>query len=259
MNPDLFSNHDIEQAVKLEYDGFRDGERVPRVEDIGIIPMDGDGDFRSEESVALLEQADIVVTNPPFSLFREYVAQLMDHEKQFLILGNVNALTYIDFFPRFRDEQVWFGPSIKSGDRIFGVPDHYPLNAANAWHDENGNNFIRVKGVRWFTNLDHDSRHEEMVLYREYSPDRYPEYDNYHAIEVCPTDAIPCDYGGIMGVPITFMDKYNPDQFEIVGMDYEVQAGPLGHIAKAQWNGRLDRGYVNGQRKYSRVFIQRRA
>ena len=216
-NPDLFSRHDCERAIKLEYDGFRDGDVVPRAEDIGITPLDGDGDFRSPECIEILKQADIVVTNPPFSLFRDYVAQLMDYDKKFLIIGNMNAVTYKDFFPLMRDNKVWFGPSIKSGDRTFGVPDHYPLDAATAWIDEGGNRFIKVKGVRWYTNLDHDKRHEELILYRTYTPEDYPTYDNYDAIVVSKTNEIPMDWVGAMGVPITFLDKYNPDQFEIIG------------------------------------------
>jgi len=172
-NPALFSRHDCERAIKLEYDGFRDGDVVPRVEDIGITPLDGDGDFRSQECIDILKQADIVVTNPPFSLFREYVAQLMEHGKKFLIIGNMNAITYKEIFPLIRENKLWFGPSISSGDRKFGVPEHYPLNAATSGIDETGQRFVRVKGVRWYTNLDHKKRHEDLILYRRYSPEDY--------------------------------------------------------------------------------------
>ncbi len=178
----------------------------------------GNGDFRSKECIELLKEADIVVTNPPFSLFREYVAQLMEYKKKFVILGNVNAISYKEVFPLVKKNEVWFGPSISSGDRKFLVPDDYPLNAAGCGIDKNGKRFIRVKGVRWFTNLDHNKRHEEMDLVRRYSPEEYPMYDNYNAINVNKTSDIPCNYAGAMGVPITFLDKYNPNQFEILGM-----------------------------------------
>lgn len=178
----------------------------------------GDGDFRSEECLALLDEADIVVTNPPFSLFREYVATLMKHEKKFIIIGNVNAITYKEVFPLIMENRLWFGASIHSGDRKFYVPDDYPLNAAGCGVDEDGRRFIRVKGVRWYTNLDLKQRHEEMILVKRYSPTAYQRYDNYDAINVDKTSDIPCDYAGTMGVPITFLDKYSPDQFEILGI-----------------------------------------
>lgn len=182
-----------------------------------LVELEGDGDFRSEECLALLDEADIVVTNPPFSLFREYVAVLMEHEKHFIIIGNVNAITYKEFFPLLKDNKVWIGASIHSGDRKFYVPDDYPLNAAGCGIDDDGRRFIRVKGVRWYTNLDLKQRHEEMILVKRYSPEIYPHFDNYDAINVDKTADIPCDYAGIMGVPITFLDRYSPDQFEIVG------------------------------------------
>lgn len=180
--------------------------------------LQGDGDFRSDECLALMDEADIVVTNPPFSLFREYVATLMEHEKHFIIIGNVNAITYKEFFPLIRDNRVWIGASIHSGDRKFYVPDDYPLNAAGCGIDEDGRRFIRVKGVRWYTNLDIKQRHEELILVKKYAghEDEYPMYDNYDAINVDKVKDIPYDYTGVMGVPITFLDKYNPEQFEIV-------------------------------------------
>lgn len=211
----------------------------------------GDGDFRSEECLALLDEADIVVTNPPFSLFREYMAVLMEHEKHFIIIGNVNAITYKDVFPLIMENRLWFGASIHSGDRKFYVPDDYPLNAAGCGIDSDGRRFIRVKGVRWYTNLDYKQRHEEMILVKRYSPETYPQYDNYDAINVDKTSDIPCDYAGIMGVPITFMDKYNPDQFEIVGISGEL-ANPLLIDGKRK-TGRF---YINGRRLYDRIAIR---
>lgn len=182
-----------------------------------LMELEGDGDFRSEECLALLDEADIVVTNPPFSLFREYVAMLIEHEKKFIIIGNVNAISYKETFPLLQNNQMWIGASIHSGDRKFYVPDDYPLNAAGCGVDDDGRRFIRVKGVRWYTNLDIKQRHEELILVRKYDPETYPHYDNYDAINVNKTADIPCDYAGVMGVPITFMDKYCPEQFEIVG------------------------------------------
>lgn len=182
-----------------------------------LMELEGDGDFRSEECLALLDEADIVVTNPPFSLFREYVATLIEHEKKFIIIGNVNAISYKETFPLLQNNQMWIGASIHSGDRKFYVPDDYPLNAAGCGVDDDGRRFIRVKGVRWYTNLDIKQRHEELILVRKYDPETYPHYDNYDAINVNKTADIPCDYSGVMGVPITFMDKYCPEQFEIVG------------------------------------------
>lgn len=180
--------------------------------------LKGNGDFRSPECVELLKQADIVVTNPPFSLFREYVAQLVKYEKKFLIIGNVNAITYKEVFPLIKDNYLWFGASIHSGDREFQVPESYPLNAAGYRIDEQGRKFIRVKGVRWFTNLDYRERHEDLILYKSYNPEEFPKYDNYDAINVNKVAEIPFDYEGVMGVPITFLDKFNPDQFEILGI-----------------------------------------
>lgn len=176
------------------------------------------GDFRSQECIELLKEADIVVTNPPFSLFREYIGQLMEYQKKFLIIGNMNSITCKEIFPYVQNNKMWIGPSISSGDRKFYVPDDYPLNAAGCGVDSDGKRFIRVKGVRWFTNLDHNKRHEDLDLVCRYSEDEYPTFDNFDAIEVGKTSDIPYDYDGIMGVPITFLDKYNPDQFEILGL-----------------------------------------
>lgn len=210
--------------------------------------LKGNGDFRSEECIELLKQADIVVTNPPFSLFREYVAQLVDFQKEFLIIGNVNATTYKDCFQLIKENKLWMGASIHSGDREFRVPDDYPLNAAGYRIDENGIKYIRVKGVRWFTNMDYKERHEDLILFKKYSPEEYPKYDNYDAINVDKTSDIPADYNGVMGVPITFLDKYNPEQFEIKGIDRYVEDNPkYGH-----------RFTINGKEIYARILIRRR-
>ena len=162
--------------------------------------MQGDGDFRSQECIDLLKASDIVVTNPPFSLFREYVAQLILYEKKFIIIGNQNAITYKEIFPLIKNNLIWLGASIHSGDREFQVPDSYPLNAAACRIDEKGKKYIRVKGIRWFTNLDYRQRHEELLLYKSYSLEDYQKYDNYDAINVDKTADIPADYDGLMGV-----------------------------------------------------------
>jgi len=180
-----------------------------------LTKLKGDGDFRSPECVALLDEADIVVTNPPFSLFREYMALLMEHNKQFLIVGNMNAVTYREIFPLIRDNKVWLGN--KSGHFWFKVPDSYEEKATDFKIDENGQKWRRMGNICWFTNLDIEKRHEEMTLFRHYSPEEYPKYDNYDAIEVKKTNAIPDDYFGVMGVPITFMQYYCPDQFDLLG------------------------------------------
>lgn len=225
--------------------------------------LDGDGDFRSPECVELLKEADIVVTNPPFSLFQDYVELLMKYEKKFIIIGNINAISYRQIFPLIMNNKMWLGASIHSGDREFRVPDSYPLRAAGFRVDEQGNKYIRVKGVRWFTNLDYVQRHEEMILFKEYTPDEYPKYVNYDAIEVGKTAEIPCDYYENMGVPITFLDKYNPDQFEIVGNSQflvrEVSEDVRAHGDYPQI-GRfyLDRGNGTYKKMYERLVIRRK-
>ena len=180
--------------------------------------LKGNGDFRSPECVELLKEADIVVTNPPFSLFREYIAQLVKYDKKFLIIGNQNALTYKECFKLIIENKLWLGVSIHSGDREFMIPPTYEVRTKSLRVDGDGNRYIRVVGVRWFTNLDYPQRHEELVLFKHYTPEEYPKYENYDAINIDKTSDIPCDYDEVMGVPITFMDKYSPDQFDILGM-----------------------------------------
>ncbi|MBO5567940.1 MAG: adenine-specific methyltransferase EcoRI family protein [Clostridia bacterium] len=184
-----------------------------------LTELKGDGDFRSPECLELLDESDIVVTNPPFSLFKEYVAVLVEHKKSYIIIGNMNAIKYKEIFPLFMNNEMWLGASIHSGDRAFFVPDDYPLKAAGCGIDEaTGRKYIRVKGVRWFTNLDIKQRHEEMILVRRYDPEANPKYDNYDAIDVSSANDIPGDYAGLMGVPISFLDKYNPEQFDLLGI-----------------------------------------
>jgi hypothetical protein len=214
-NPGLFSEHGSERAIYLEYTGDKDGNNVPDPEEIGIKPLKGDGDFRSEESVELLKQADIVVTNPPFSLFREYVAQLIKYEKKFLIVGTANAITYKEVFNLIKENKIWLGYGFERGNAFFKTP--YGNNYADGVYDPN-TGLVKFRNVAWFTNLEHQKRHEELILFKHYSPEEYPTYDNYDAIEVSKTKDIPMDYDSAMGVPITFLDKYNPEQFEILGI-----------------------------------------
>lgn len=219
-------NHPYKAIVTTVYDKTGDGcidmfdiAELFRSGENELTELKGDGDFRSEECIELLKESDIVVTNPPFSLFREFVALLMDYKKSFIIIGNVNAISYKEIFPHLMNDRMWIGASIHSGDRAFFVPDDYPLTASGCGIDEEtGRKYIRVKGVRWFTNLDIKQRHEELILVKKYNPEDYPKYDNYDAINVNTTASIPCDYPNIMGVPITFLDKYSPEQFEIIGL-----------------------------------------
>lgn len=211
---DLFSQNDSEQAIYLEYTGDKNGNFVPDPNEIGIKHLKGDGDFRSKESIDLLTQADIVVTNPPFSLFREYVAQLIEHDKKFVIVGHQNAITYKEIFKLIKENKLWLGYGFKGGAGHF-INEHYE-DYATATDRKEG--MIRVSGVHWFTNLEINKRHEDLILYKNYTSDEYPTYENFNAINVNKTKDIPVDYSGFMGVPITFLDKYNPDQFDIIGL-----------------------------------------
>ncbi len=244
---DLFSRHDNEKAVYLEYYGDKNDNRVPDPEEIGVHHLTGDGDFRSEECIKLLKQADIVVTNPPFSLFREYVAQLVEYGKQFVIIGNINAITYKEIFKLIKENKAWLGINLGRGVSGFIVPDHYELYGTEAKIDDNGNRIISSNNCLWLTNLDHKKRHEDIVLYKSYKPEEYPTYDNYDAIEVSKTKEIPMNYKGAMGVPITFLDKYNPEQFEIIGIDR-----PL--VEKI--TGKVSRFRINGKEIYARILIK---
>jgi hypothetical protein len=250
------------------------GDGRTNIDDLRWEYLDGDGDFRSAEVTALRDEADMVITNPPFSLFRQLFAWLIDGGAQYSIIGNMNASKYKDVFPFFRRNLVWYGPSITSGDREFRVPDSYPLEAAGFRVDDSGNKYIRVKGVRWFTNIDHGRRHEPLQLmtmddnikfsrHKEVKGTEYQRYANYDAIEIPFSDAIPSDYEGVMGVPISFLDKYNPDQFEILGTSLEL-ARPMDGIAEKgtyPTGGRnfyLPSGDGTYRRTYERLAIRRR-
>jgi hypothetical protein len=197
-------------------------------------PLEGDGDFRSPESIELLKQADVVVTNPPFSLFREYIAQLVEYDKKFLIIGNINSITYKEVFPLIKGNKLWLGYNCA---RWFLIPDGTLFEAARSY---------------WYTNLDTTKRHEELTLYKKYSSNEYFKYDNYEAIEVSRVFDIPVDYDKAMGVPVTFLDKWNPDQFEIIGMAEDNGKGMSGGI----WDGKNPHCIINGQKKFKRIFIK---
>ena len=233
-------------------------------------PLEGDGDFRSDESINLLKQSDIVVTNPPFSLFREYIKQLIDYDKKFLIIGNMNAINYKEVFPLLRDNKVWLGNNYKinAGAMFFEIPEKIANleQVREIKTNESGKKvyITRVQGVRWFTNLDHGRRHQplplmtkaEVIKFATKKP--FEKYDNYDAIEVSLVKNIPSDYDGVMGVPMSIFDKYSPEQFEILGSDYNVKEGLLPKLVNPKWKGKLDRGYINGKRKFTRILIKHR-
>lgn len=241
----LISTHYVPggRSYVFEYTGGNDSDILSGVR----TDLAGDGDFRSHECVDILKQVDIIVTNGPFSLFRQYIAQLMEYHKKFLIIGNMNAVTYKEVFPLIQSGQVWLGASIHSGDREFRVPDDYELRAAGCRVDEFGRKYIRVKGVRWFTNLDYGMRHVPLDLTAKYDPAIYPRYLNSYAINIDRVSDIPGDYWGTMGVPITFLDKYCPGQFEIVGFRH----GDDGKDLRYMLDGALKLPYI-------RILIRRR-
>jgi len=228
-------------------------------------PLEGDGDFRSDECISLLKQSDIVVTNPPFSLFREYVKQLFDYNKKFLIIGNINCLTYREIFQKIKNNKAWLGNGMGRWISGFIVPESYELYGSEARIDENGNRIVATNNCLWLTNLDHGRRHQPMPLMTmaenlKYSKHKeikgkksYDKYDNYYAIEVPFTDAIPSDYKGVMGVPVTFLDKYNPDQFEIMG-NSNVR-GEREHLMN-KMKSATDCTYINGTAQYARILIK---
>ena len=253
-NADLFSEHTSERAVYLEYTGDKNKNSVPDPAEIGIQQLNGDGDFRSTECDELLKQADIVVTNPPFSLFREHVAQLVAYDKKFLVVGTWNAITYKEIFKLIKENKLWIGINSNRNFSGFIVPKHYPLHGTEARIDENGNRIVSSNNTCWFTNLDNAKRHEDLILYKTYNPVEYPIYDNYEAIEVSKTKDIPIDYKGVMGVPITFMDKYNPEQFEILWTTDRGGDGMLEDFKKE--HERFDAPVINGVGLYKRIFIK---
>ena len=206
------------KGVKLVYEGDKNNNFMVDDEEVTVAELEGNGDFRSEECIELLKECDVVVTNPPFSLFREYVAQLMEYGKKFLIIGNQNAITYKEIFPYIKNNELWLGLSMNGSNRWFQAPDDYEVKANAAGYKViDGKKYYFVNGVTWFTNIPHNHRNEPLDLFRKYNETDYPKYDNYDAIEVSRVENIPMDYEGVMGVPITFLYKYCPTQFEIVG------------------------------------------
>jgi len=250
-NADLFSQNDSEKAIYLEYNGDKNGNNVPDPEEIGIVNLNGDGDFRSQESIELLKQADIVVTNPPFSLFREYVAQLIKYEKDFIIIGHQNAITYREIFKLIKEDKLWLGAE-NGGTKWFQVNNDYDIATESRKKIENGKKYFSMGNVVWFTNLDISKRHEDLILYKKYNTEEYPNYDNYDAINIDKVAEIPMDYKGKMGVPITFLYKYNPGQFEIIdGIGrYSMLTGPT----KKTKGTYLTK--INDKPKYARIVIK---
>jgi hypothetical protein len=255
LNPDLFSQNKDEQAVYCIYEGknrtddvIEDGDYEAFVKMNEWQTLKGDGDFRSEECIELLKQSDIVVTNPPFSLFREYVVQLMQYDKKFLIMGHQNAIIYKEIFPFIKENRLWLGYNNFDNSRFVIPAEYYNGSKYQEWRD--GKLFGRVSGIRWYTNLSTIKRVEELKLNERYNTDKHPRYDNYDAIEVSKVTDIPIDYDGVMGVPITFLDKYNPKQFEILGSNRGIDQDP---------NGVYGRGaFLNGKETFKRIFIRRR-
>jgi hypothetical protein len=243
-NADLFSQNDSERAIYLEYNGDKNGNNVPDPKEIGIHYLEGDGDFRSKESIELLKQADIVVTNPPFSLFREYVAQLIDYDKSFLILGHQNAITYKEIFSLIKLNKLWLGMD-NGGTKWFNVNDDYDIETESRKKVVDGKKYFSMGNIVWFTNLDTPKRNEDLILYKTYKgyENEYQRYDNYDAINLDRVADIPVDYDGCLGVPITFLDKYNPKQFEII------------KFRKGDDDKDLS---VNGKCPYFRIIIRKR-
>lgn len=247
---DLFSQNNSERAIYLEYNGDKNGDNIPNPDEIGIKHLKGDGDFRSKECIELLKQSDIVITNPPFSLFREYVAQLIEYDKKFIIIGHQNSISYKEIFKLIKDDKLWLGYGFNRNCAHF-VNRHYDDYASDADHKEG---MIRVSGVVWFTNLDISKRHEDYILHKTYKGNEthYPKYDHYDAINVDKASDIPIDYPGAIGVPITFLSKYNPDQFEIIdGIGrYSMLTGPT-EETKGTYLTK-----INGSPKYARIVIR---
>ena len=253
--PDLFSMNTCEQAVYIIYDGDKNGNKIPDPSEMEVLPLQGDGDFRSSECIELLKQSDIVCTNPPFSLFREYITLLIQYDKKFLIIGPQGAISYKCCFKYIKENKIWLGYGFHRNCAHFFTK--YEDTATDRDHREG---MIRVPSVTWFTNLEIDKRHEDIILYKQYSPEEYPKYVNYDAINVNKTSDIPVDYDGEMGVPITFMYKYNPDQFEIIGSSGELGVNKPSDLPKDKQGGPAFYTKENGeyQRLYNRIVIKRK-
>lgn len=244
------------QTYKIEYTGGNDLD----FEDGVVTPLEQNGDFRSDECVALLDEADIVVTNPPFSLFREYVSLLVEHNKEFIILGNINAITYKEVFPLLSDNKMWLGCRSLSKDMYFNVPEDRQKwlvenkKEGSAYKVIDGVVMGRLASACWYTNIEHSKRHEVLETAYKYSkkdtlyPDLYPKFDNYDAIFVNKVSEIPMDYEGIMGVPITFLGIHNPDQFDLVGV--------FNHGCDGPWD--FAKSIVDGKERFKRIAIRKK-
>ena len=252
-NPDMFSRHIHERSIGLAI--TEKGSDIRDLPNIDLFNLEGDGDFRSDECVELLKQADIVVTNPPFSLFREYVAQLVEYNKQFVIIGSWNAVTYKEIFPLIKNNRMWLGYGFNAGNAYFAVSSDVDESFAAGVYDAN-TGLVKFRNVTWFTNLDYAKRHEDLILYRRYSQNEYPKYDNYDAINVDKVAHIPVDYAGEMGVPVTFLDKHNPDQFEILSANdiRTSQSVPF----KEHGLIKDKDSAIGGKPKYVRIVIKRK-
>ncbi len=233
--------------------GLSDVEWLLRHDANVSMPLKDGGDFRSKECIELLKQSDIVVTNPPFSLFREYVAQLIKYGKKFLILGDQNAITYKEIFKIIRDNKLWLGYD-NGGTKWFQVPMNYDIPTESRKKIVDGIKYFSMGRILWFTNLETTKRHQELTLYKKYTPNDFLKYDNYNAINTDKVSDIPVDYHGVVGVPITFVDKYNPEQFEIVGL----LAGNIKGLAGITSSSGKDGPYINGKLKYGRILIRKK-
>lgn len=241
-------------AFKTEYTGGDDNDIEKGVK----TQLNGNGDFRSEECLNILDKCDVVITNPPFSLFRDFVDVLMRYKKKFLVLGNMNAVCYKQIFPFIKNNLLWFGVSIHSSGANFYIPNDYPLNKKNWGKDETGRIFVKLGMVRWFTNLSYDPQLRlNLRLSKRYTPEKYPKYDNYNAINVNKVTEIPVDYDGVMGVPITFMDKYNPEQFEILGVTAAWDKSTEIQSIRLPYKGPMNAS-VNGKQLYKRILIRKK-
>ena len=249
------------KGAKLVYEGDKNGNFMVDDAEVVMTELEGNGDFRSEECIELLKECDVVVTNPPFSLFREYVAQLMKYGKKFLIIGSMNAITYKEIFPYIKNNELWLGCKGLGTDFFFNVPNDYKeelmatKTQGGGWRIIDGEVVGRVANACWYTNIGHSRRNTELDLYKKYSADEYPKYDNYDAIEVSKVSEIPMDYNGVMGVPITFLDKYCPTQFEIVGM---AEDNGKGQSYDAKWDGLNPHCVIHAKNMYKRIFIRKK-
>lgn len=252
-NADEFTTNESNKAVYLEYSGS-ETDHIPTNEELEIKELKGCGDFRSDECIELLKKADIVITNPPFSLFREYIAQLIQYDKKFVVLGSFNNITYKEMFPLFQSNKIWLG--YKNGDMSFRVPDYYKPRATRYWVDEEGNKWRSLGNICWFTNLDIKKRHDDLILTKKYNANDYQRYDKYNAINVNKVLDIPNDYYEAMGVPITFLCSYNPDQFEILNAnDYRIND----KVPIKQHGLIKDKdSAINGTPVYARIMIKRK-